>query len=114
MSPLKKVGPNVVVSAELLVDSVVLQFPEKILQKRLATRGVQSVQQGLIKWSSALESLATWEDLEPLKQRFLVAAAWGQPVAKEGGVVTEQATPADQLARETRVQVNEVVGQVRV
>jgi hypothetical protein len=104
MSPLKKmVGPNVVVSAELPMDSVVLQFPEKILQKRLATRGVQSVQQGLIKWSSALESLATWEDLEPLKQQFLVAAAWGQPVPKEGGVVTEQATPADQLARETRV-----------
>jgi hypothetical protein len=73
MSPLKKmVGPNVVVSAELPVDSVVLQFPEKILQKRLATRGVRSVQQGLIKWSSAPESLATWEDLEPLKQRSLL------------------------------------------
>jgi hypothetical protein len=74
------------------VELAVLQFPEKILQKRLATQGVQSVQQGLIKWLSTPESLATWEDLEPLKQRFLVAPTWGQVAPKEDGIVTELAT----------------------
>jgi hypothetical protein len=93
VSQLKKmVGSNVDVSFELHVELAVLQFPEKILQKRLATQGVQSVQQGLIKWLSTPESLATWEDLEPLKQRFPVAPTWGQVAPKEDGIVTELAT----------------------
>jgi hypothetical protein len=46
------------------------------------------VLQVLVKWSSLPESLATWEDLEALKQRFLKAPAWGQVVAYGGGNVT--------------------------
>jgi hypothetical protein len=65
------------------------------------------VQQGLIKWSSSPDSLTTCEDLEPLKERFPAAPAWGQATPKEGGVVTEPATLAGELACEAEVQVNE-------
>jgi hypothetical protein len=51
------------------------QIPEKILQRRLITRGVQTLIQVLVKWSASPESLATWEDMEALKQRFSRAPA---------------------------------------
>jgi hypothetical protein len=53
-------------------------------------RGIRSVQQGLIKWSSSPESLATWEVLELLRQRFPAALAWGQAAPKEGGLLLIQ------------------------
>jgi hypothetical protein len=71
-----------------------LQVPIEILQKRVILCGVWAVSQGLIKWSSLPSSLATWEDLEPLRQRFPSASAWGHAGAKEGGDVS---TPAQQM-----------------
>jgi hypothetical protein len=32
----------------------------------------------LVKWSASPKSLATWEDMEVLKQRFPMTPAWGQ------------------------------------
>ena len=49
-----------------------------ILQRRFHRRGNASVPQGLIQWSDQPDALATWEDLEELKQRFPHAPAWGQ------------------------------------
>jgi hypothetical protein len=61
-----------------------LQVPDKVLQHRMVSRGLRSVQQGLIQWSNSLPSLATWEDIKALKQRFPDAPAWGQ-VGSYGG-----------------------------
>lgn len=44
--------------------------------------------QGLIQWSGQTEDLATWEDLEELKQRFPRATAWGQAAFQGGGNVS--------------------------
>jgi len=44
-----------------------------------------SVLQGLIKWSGMPASLATWEDLEALRQRFPLAPTWGQVGSQEEG-----------------------------
>jgi hypothetical protein len=96
VSQLKKViGPGVQVSSGLPPDSLVLQYPEKVLQKRSVTKGVCPVVQALINWSSLPESLATWVDLESLKQRFSGAPAWGQVGSKAGGVVTADAAKVD-------------------
>jgi hypothetical protein len=46
------------------------------------------VVQLLVKWSSSLAELATWEDLQLLKQRFPHAPAWGQATCYGGGNVT--------------------------
>jgi hypothetical protein len=40
------------------------QVPMQILQRRVVSRGVRTVPQALIHWSSLPPSLATWEDLE--------------------------------------------------
>jgi hypothetical protein len=45
------------------------------------------VMEGLVKWSFATESLATWENLQALRQMFPLALAWGQPTSKQGGDV---------------------------
>jgi hypothetical protein len=47
-----------------------LQVPELVLQQRVTSSDNTVVLQALVKWSRLSVSLATWEDLEPLKQRF--------------------------------------------
>jgi hypothetical protein len=73
-------------SAEPLPNSLDgLQVPERILQKRMATVGTAVRLQALIQWSGLPSSLATWEDLEHLRQRFPRAPAWGQACSDLGG-----------------------------
>jgi hypothetical protein len=44
------------------------------------------------------ETLATWEDMEALKQRFPATPAWGQAVSKgRGNVRTATATSGELL-----------------
>ena len=74
-----------------------LQFPEKVLQRRVVTTDITVVLQGLIKWSGLHHSLATWEDIEALQQRFPRAPAWGQAGSKGVGGVTTDDTSADCL-----------------
>jgi len=69
-----------------------LQIPEQVLQRRVVSSDSAVVLQGLIKWSGMPWSLATWEDLEALHQRFPRAPAWGQAGSKGGGDVTAAAT----------------------
>ncbi|XP_066376038.1 uncharacterized protein [Miscanthus floridulus] len=47
-----------------------LQFPVKVLQRHVRTSDNTVVPQVLIQWSNLPRSLATWEDLEAIKQRF--------------------------------------------
>jgi hypothetical protein len=44
--------------------------------------------QGQVKWSSSPNLLATWEDLQSLRQRFPRAPAWGQAGSGRGDVVS--------------------------
>jgi hypothetical protein len=60
------------------------QVPEMILNRRLVTRGIRSIHQVLVKWSSSPDSLATWEDLKALWQRFPEAPAWDKQILLEG------------------------------
>lgn len=62
--------------------------PVAVLKRRVVSRGVRAVQQGLIRWSSLPSSLATWENLEALRQQFPLAPAWGQAGAHGGGDVS--------------------------
>lgn len=66
-----------------------LQVPEAILQRRLRPQRDGSVPQVLIKWSGLDASLATWEDVEAVRQQFPQAPARGHAVSQgEGGVTT--------------------------
>lgn len=80
------IQPPTQVSAVIPDLSDPFQVPVAILQRRMVSRGVRAVQQGLVQWSSLPQSLATWEDLEALQQRFPSAPAWGQ-VGAQGGVL---------------------------
>ena len=86
MSQLKKaVSSSAQVSPTPPDPTDSLQVPECVLSKRMVSKGVRSVQQALIKWSSWPDSMATWEDLEALRQRFPSAPAWGQAGSLQGG-----------------------------
>jgi hypothetical protein len=66
----------------------------------LVNRGVRYVIQGLIQWSSAPTLLATWKDIEALRQRFPAAPAWGQAGAYGGGHVSVVDTAGAQAGTE--------------
>ena len=57
--------------------------------------GTRSITQGFILWSNLPRSLATWEDLEFLRQQFPRAAVWDRLGAQgRGDVTSELATVA--------------------
>ena len=87
MSSMYLISADTQVSPLIPDTDAALQFPEQILSKRLVSKGVHPVQQALIKWSGWPASLATWEDLEALRQRFPAAPAWGQAGSLQGGVL---------------------------
>jgi hypothetical protein len=70
-----------------------LQVPERILQKRVATTGAEVRLQALIQWFGFPPSMATWEDVEVLRQRFPRAPAWGQAGSQQGGDVSSVTMP---------------------
>ena len=63
-----------------------MQVPQRVLQKRVAKSGTAVRLQALIQWTGLPASLATWEDLEALRQRFPRAPAWGQAGSDQGGM----------------------------
>ena len=94
MSQLKKaLGPNCQVQTDLPSPDTQFAVPYHVLQRRLCHHGTAVVPQGLIHWSGQPESLATWEDLEELHQRFPRAPAWGQAGFQGRGSVS--CTPGD-------------------
>ena len=79
VSQLKQAIPKTGQVSHFIPDlDVSCQFPEQVLAKKMVSKGVHSVQQVLVKWSGWPASLATWEDMEALLQRFPAAPAWGQ------------------------------------
>jgi hypothetical protein len=85
VSQLKKaVGNNIQVSDSLPFELTEFQVPEKILQQHLINRGIKYVIQVLVKWLSLPVSLATWEDMEALRQYFLRAPACPQAGSSRG------------------------------
>jgi len=83
----KAVGNLTQVSDTLPVQTDALQFPAKVLDRRVQTKDHVTVSQVLVQWSSWPPSLATWEDEAALRAKFPVAPAWGQAVSKEEGDV---------------------------
>ena len=84
-----------------LVDSFTV--PMAVLRRRVVYRGVKAIPQALIQWSSLLPSLATWEDIEAMRQHFPLAPAWGQAGAPGGGNVStqEDVIAQDKVVEET-------------
>jgi hypothetical protein len=66
------------------------RVPERVLQRRLVTKGVHPVQQVLVKWSNWPLELSTWEDAIALQQMYPMAPAWGQAATQEGGMSAMQ------------------------
>ena len=86
VSQLKKVVPaSHPVSVSLPDDTAAFQIPERILQIRLAP-GDHPIPEVLVKWSSMPVSLATWENLDRLKQQFPRAPALEQAGPLQGGM----------------------------
>nr|AQA29564.1 integrase core domain protein [Zea mays] len=82
VSQLKKAVGSLVVVAQLPDRLDNHQIPERVLQCRWGPNGAS---QRLILWSELHPSLATWEDLIPLRQRFPRAPAWGQAACYREG-----------------------------
>jgi hypothetical protein len=87
VSQLKKAVGSVLPATLVHPELTELQVPDRILQRRMVTRGMDTVSQVLVQWSGSPLSLATWEEYEALRQRFPGAPAWGQASAYGGGDV---------------------------
>jgi hypothetical protein len=86
VSQLKKFVPsNRVESAELLDEPPDFQEPEKILARRCHALGSSVIREGLVRWAGMSDTLATWENLQELRQHFPSAPAWGQAGSEEEG-----------------------------
>lgn len=91
VSQLKKsVANDTLVFSELPVEPPALQVPEKILAKRRRQMGASVRNEVMVRWTGLTDSLATWENLQVLRQRFPEAPAWGQAGSEEEGDVTNQ------------------------
>jgi hypothetical protein len=88
VSQLKKMAPGTQVISYLPSDIDLPRVPVKILQRRVINHDLLSVPQVLVQWSEWPASMATWEDLESLQQRFPFAPAWGQTGLQVPGDVT--------------------------
>lgn len=99
VSQLKRAIPRntEVVDLSAALDSH--QFPERVLQRRVVSRGDVLTPQILVKWSNMSSSLATWEDTEALQQCFPAAPVWGQSGSYPGGVSNTPSMPPDELIK---------------
>lgn len=69
-------------------DQVALEVPLQMLRARLIARRGHQATQALIRWSELPFELATWEDLDALRQQFPAAPAWVQAGFQERGNVS--------------------------
>jgi hypothetical protein len=90
VSQLKKFMDNEFLATPLPSDIDLLRVPEEILQTKMVLRGMQPIQQALIKWSDWPAELATREDLDIIKHKFPEAPAWGQAAFEEQGNVSNK------------------------
>jgi hypothetical protein len=64
------IGPGQQVLPHLPPADDLLQVPVRVLQRRVHQQGLRTLVQVLVQWSGCMEELATWEDLEALRQHF--------------------------------------------
>ncbi|KAK1695873.1 hypothetical protein QYE76_012570 [Lolium multiflorum] len=83
-------GPGQQVLPHLPLPNATMQVPVRELRRRVRQKGHRTIVQVLIQWSGASEDMATWEDLESLKQKFPRAPAWGQAGNQAGEDVSDQ------------------------
>jgi hypothetical protein len=62
--------------------------PEKILQHKFITKGIEQSRQVLVKWTGWPLELSTWENETALKQMYPSVPAWGQAASQGRGNVT--------------------------
>jgi hypothetical protein len=91
VSQLKAFHGKQPVTADLPDELVQFQVPQAILDRRWTTGDVP-VEEVLVQWSLMPPSLATWELLVPLQQRFPRAPAWGHVGSKGKRIVNTSAT----------------------
>lgn len=90
VSPLKKdVGSSCQVSSSLPIFSYHLQWSEAVLQCKCISTPDGPSHQLLIKWSSWLVGLVTWQNETAIKEQFPHTMAWGQADLKRGEYVTQ-------------------------
>lgn len=90
VSQLKKlVPPDRIISKVLPQEPPEHQSPECVLARQSHNLGGTHVKEGLIRWTCMPDTLATWENLQEMKQCFPLAPAWGQGGSQEEGDVTE-------------------------
>lgn len=89
----KRLKQDVQVQPQLPSPLARMQVPVRFLQRRLINRNNRTVAQALVQWSGLTEELATWEDIEVLKQNFPRASAWGQAVSEDRGIVNNTTRP---------------------
>lgn len=82
------IGPGHKVLPQLPISDSLFQVPVRVLQKRVPQQGHQTVVQVLVQWSGSSEEMATWEDLETLRQQFPRASAWDKQNFKRKGMST--------------------------
>lgn len=82
-------GPGQQVLPHLPLPDATMQVPVRELRRRIRQKGHRTIVQVLIQWSGATEDMATWEDLESLKQKFPRASAWGQAGNQAGEDVSD-------------------------
>lgn len=71
VSQLKQaLGPLCQVQPELPPDDAQFAIPVCVPQRCFHQWGLVAIQQGLIQWSGQPETLAAWEELDELRQRF--------------------------------------------
>jgi hypothetical protein len=68
--------------------STVDTVPIAILDRRLVKKGNAAIPQALVQWAGVPATMATWEDLYVVRERFPNALAWGQASSSGGGAVT--------------------------
>jgi hypothetical protein len=108
VSQLKRaLGPHCQVQPDLPPPDAQYAVPLRVLQRRFRRQGVASIPQALIQWSDQPESLATWEDLEELQQRFPHAPAWGQAAFQGRGIVSSPTANENRWATEDQAVTEE-------
>lgn len=88
VSQLKHMAPGTQVISPLPSEVELPHVPVKVLQRRLKSKGIQSVPEVLVQWSGWPTELATLEDLARLQQSFPSAPAWGQADFQQPGDVS--------------------------
>lgn len=62
--------------------------PKVVLDRRLVRKGNTAIPQVRVSWIGLPDVAAMWEDYYILKERFLIAPAWGHDGSLGGGGVT--------------------------